>query len=107
MYRPYHPFTDPADIVPGTAYLYRIEVFPVGHVFRPGHRLVVQIYTPPGADEYYAYASAQAPAVNTILDDPKHPSSILLPFLPALPPVGRKPPACGAQVGVRCTKPFS
>jgi predicted acyl esterase len=105
IYRAYHPFTDAQQITPGSANLYRLEIFPIGNVFRPGHRLLVQIYAPPAMDELYAYASAQAPAVNTILDDAHHPSSILLPFLPQLPPVVGKAPKCGTQTGVRCVTP--
>jgi uncharacterized protein len=36
MYRPYRPHTNPELVTPGEVYQYVIEVFPVGHVFRPG-----------------------------------------------------------------------
>ena len=105
IYRPYHPFTDPSYLMPTKPYRFDIEVFPVGNVFRAGHRLVVAVYSPPAMDELYAYGSGQPPALNTILDDPAHPSSILLPFLPVLPPISAAPPPCGTQTGVRCVKP--
>jgi len=107
IYRPYHPFTSPAMLIPETVAEYQIEIFPVGAVFRPGHKLVLQIYSPPAMDEYFAYGSGQPPAVNTILNDQAHPSSVLLPLMQVLPPVGAAEPACGTQTGVRCVRPLS
>ena len=77
----------------------------MGHVFHPGHKLLMQIYSPPLMDELNSYESGQPPAANTILDDPDHPSSLLVPRLGTLPPVSPTPPACGDQTGVRCVKP--
>jgi len=98
-------FSNPALLTPGQAFELQIEIFPLGHVFRAGHNLLVKVYSPPLLDELYAYDSGQAPAVNTILDDPGHPSSLLAPLLPGLPPIAPTPPACGAQTGVRCVQP--
>jgi predicted acyl esterase len=106
VYRPYHPFTSPALLTPAQPYELRIEIFPLGHVFRPGHRLLMQLYSPPPADEMYAYGSAQPPAVNTILGDAAHRSSLLVALLPHTPPIGPTAPDCGTQTGVRCTKPL-
>jgi putative CocE/NonD family hydrolase len=105
VYRPYHPFTNGTMLTPGQVYELQIEIFPVGHVFRAGHKLLVQIYSPPVMDELYSYDSGNAPAANTILDDPEHPSTLLLPRLPTLPPIGTTAPACGDQTGVRCVQP--
>jgi predicted acyl esterase len=105
IYRPYHPFTNPSPLTPAQAYKLQIEIFPLGHVFRAGHKLLVKIYSPPLMDELYSYDSGQAPAVNTILEDAGHPSSLLVPLLPSLPPISSTPPACGAQTGVRCVQP--
>jgi predicted acyl esterase len=106
IFRPYHPFTSPAMLIPRAVAQYQIEIFPVGAVFRPGHKLVLQIYSPPAMDEYFAYGSGQPPAMNTILSDAAHPSSILLPLMATLPPVERSEPACGTQTGVRCVRPL-
>jgi predicted acyl esterase len=107
VYRPYHPFTNATLLTPGEVNEYQIEVFPLGHVFRGGHRLVVRIYSPSAADELYIYGSGQPPALNMILEDTDHPSNILLPFMPGLPPISPSAPACGAQAGVRCVKPLT
>lgn len=56
LYRPYRHHTNPTEIVPGTVYRYLVEVFPVGHVFRTGHRIVVKVHAPPAVDSYYMYA---------------------------------------------------
>jgi len=106
IYRPYHPFTDPVTLIPGAIAEYQIEIFPLGAVFRPGHTLLLQIYSPPAMDEYYAYGSGQPPSMNTILSDAGHPSSLLLPLLPGLPPVAADTPACGTETGVRCVRPL-
>jgi len=107
IYRPYHPFTNPQNILPGQVNEYDIEVFPIGYVFRPGHELLVQIYAPPVMDEFYAYGSGQPPSINNIFSDRAHPSSILLPFMPVLPPVHTQSPACGTETGVRCVRPLA
>lgn len=103
VYRPYHPHTNTLLnlLTPGEIYRYEIEVFPLGHVFRAGHRLMIRITTPPVADSIAFYIPTTAPGVNQIYHDAEHPSSILLPIVP-LPPLG---PAlgCGQQVGLeRC-----
>jgi predicted acyl esterase len=105
-YRPFHPFLHPKVMTPGTPVQLAIEVFPVGFVLRPGHDLLVQVYAPPFVDELNTYASGQPPAVNTILSDSAHPSSVMLPLLATLPPLSAKPPVCGSVTGVRCTAPL-
>ncbi|MFA5786215.1 MAG: CocE/NonD family hydrolase [Actinomycetota bacterium] len=105
IYRPFRPHTNPTLVTPNEPVEYQIEVFPVGHVFRKGHKLLVKVHAPSLVDSLYAYLSGGV-AVNTILQDAAHPSSILLPVLPVLPPLSATPPACGAQIGVRCVKPF-
>jgi predicted acyl esterase len=82
IYRPYRPHTNPTDITPGKTYRYLVEVFPLGHIFRPGHRLAVKIHTPPAVDSYYAYVPKRPVGINTVLHDPKHPSSLMLPIVP-------------------------
>ena len=82
IYRPHRPHTNPTPIVPGDTYEYLVEIFPVGHVFRPGHRLVVRISAPPQVDSYYIYVPRRAPSVNVLLHDADHPSRLMLPFVP-------------------------
>ncbi len=100
IYRPWRPHTNPTSIIPGEIYEYLVEVWPVGHVFRPGHRIMVKVHAPPLVDSYYAYVPRSAPGVNTVLHGPDHPSRIMLPMVP-LPELGPEV-ACGAQEALRC-----
>jgi putative CocE/NonD family hydrolase len=107
-WRPHHNTTTKL-LTPGRPYQFEIEVFPVGHVFRPGHKLVIQISAPPPLDPLssYAWASGMPPAVNTVHHDPVEglaPSSILLPVVPNPAQLGPAP-ACGAMIGVPCFTP--
>jgi len=103
IYRPWRRHTNPTTVVPGETNEYLVEVWPVGHVFRAGHRIVVKVHAPPFVDSYYAYVPRSAPGVNTVLHGSDHPSRIMLPVVPA-PALGTEP-ACGAQEAVRCVPP--
>jgi uncharacterized protein len=102
IYRPWRPHTNPTNIEPGTIYEYLVEIFPFGHVFRPGHKLIVKVHTPPAVDSYYAYVPKRPPGMNTIYHDAEHPSRLMLPFVPldgvAL---GPERPSCSLDA-VRC-----
>jgi putative CocE/NonD family hydrolase len=101
IYRPWRPHTNPTFVTPGQPTSYLVEVFPIGHVFRPGHRLVVLVHTPPAVDSYYAYFPERAPAgVNTLHVGPAHLSRLVLPVVPT-PRLGPAL-ACGRQDAVRC-----
>jgi predicted acyl esterase len=82
IYRPHRPHTNPTLIEPGANYRYLVEIFPFGHVFRPGHKMIVKIHTPPQADSYYAYIAKRPAGINTLYHDAENPSSLMLPFVP-------------------------
>lgn len=104
IYRPYRPHTNPTPIEPGKVYEYLVEVFPLGHVFRPGHRLVVKIHTPPAVDSYYAYVPKRPAGVNTLYHDAKRPSHLTLPVVSlAGVDLGPEPKPCTLQA-VRCVR---
>ncbi|HZU61420.1 MAG TPA: CocE/NonD family hydrolase [Solirubrobacteraceae bacterium] len=107
IYRPYHNYLRTQLLAPGQAYRVPVEIFPLGHVFYPGHDLVIDIHAPPFSDPLstYAYEPHSAPAVNTILDEPGRRSTLLLPFLPTLPPLWPKQPSCQQIAGYVCFKP--
>ena len=102
LYRPWRPHTNPTLITPGQTYEYLVEVFPVGHVFRAGHRIAIKVHTPPAVDSYYAYVPKRPAGVNTVLHDAAHPSRITLPVV-ATPALGPALP-CGRQEAVRCIR---
>jgi putative CocE/NonD family hydrolase len=102
LYRPHRPHLAADPVVPGQAYEYLVEVLPVGHVFRPAHRIVLKVTAPPAVDSYYAYVPKRAPSVNTVLHDAAHPSRLSLPVVP-LTGVALGPElGCGRQEAVRC-----
>jgi uncharacterized protein len=100
IWRPYHPFTDPQLLTPGQPETYELEIFPLGHIFRAGHELVLQLHAPPPNDPLSigAYPPEQAPAVVQVLDG----SSVLLPFLPEVPATWDAPPGCARISGEIC-----
>lgn len=103
IYRPWRPHTNPTTIVPGETYEYLVEIFPFGHVFRPGHKLMVKISAPPAVDSYYVYLPKRLPSVTTILHDADHPSHLMLPFVSLRGvDLGPAPKACSLEA-VRCS----
>ncbi len=102
LYRPWRPHTNPQLIQPARIYKYDVEVFPLGHVFRPGHRLIVKVSAPPILDSFYAYVPKTLPGVNTLYHNGFFRSHLTLPIVPlAGVALGPELP-CGAQEAVRC-----
>ena len=73
IYRPWRPHTERSLVTPGEVVDYLIDVFPVGHVFLPGHELVVKVHAPPLDDNDYAYVQKTLPGVNTLHFGRRHP----------------------------------
>ena len=104
--RPYHPHTDPQQVPPNTPLRYDIEVFPLAHIFYPGHQLQVRVHTPPLYDGLWGYNPLRVPSVNTILHDAEHASGLLVPIVPWEGPLPPEPP-CGGPDGYRCVTPVA
>jgi putative CocE/NonD family hydrolase len=103
LYRPFYSASAHQYVAPGTTEHYLIEVWPVGWVFRKGHRLQVEIHSPPAVDSFYAYVpKGRAAGWNTVFHDPQHPSRITLPIVPLTGVRLGAPVACGEQYMVRC-----
>jgi predicted acyl esterase len=79
LVQPYMTHTNPQPVVPGDAVEYKLEIFPLGHIFRPGHRILIQIHTPPAVDGLWGYTPSHQPAAVTILHDAAHPTWIQWP----------------------------
>jgi hypothetical protein len=110
LIRPHHPHDQPEPVAPHEPVEYQIEIFAFGHVFRPGHQLALFITRPPADDPIgatksgapsYRYDSHPPPGTVTILHDAAHPSSLLLPVLPELPPLGAEPVPLDQQPGLQ------
>jgi uncharacterized protein len=80
MVQPYMPHTNPQPITPLEPTEFKIEIFPMGHIFRPGHRLLIQIHTPPAVEGLWGYTPTHhQPSTVTIMHDADHPSWIQFP----------------------------
>ncbi|MCA1825161.1 MAG: CocE/NonD family hydrolase [Mycobacteriales bacterium] len=105
LYRPWRPHTNPQPVTPGTATEYLIEIWPLGHIFRAGHEVQIEIEAPPASDNYYNYIPHTPAAINTVYHDETHRSRITLPVVSlAGVKLGREVP-CGQQLKVRCIAP--
>ncbi|HVM40915.1 MAG TPA: CocE/NonD family hydrolase, partial [Acidimicrobiia bacterium] len=108
IYRAWHPHTNTTTklLTPSQPETFEIEVFPIGHVFRAGHKLVMQIHAPPANDPLstYLWVSGLPPAANTVFHSGA--SSVLLPVLPTVPRIDAEAPDCGALIGVPCFTPL-
>ena len=89
--QPFHPFDKMVLLEPGRTYEFRIELRPVFHTIRKGHRLELRI-----ASEDTAYNNFQRqidvqilpwPVENSIRHDPAHPSHLTLPVIPDAPEI--------------------
>ncbi|MCL5878247.1 MAG: peptidase S15, partial [Deltaproteobacteria bacterium] len=79
----YHASKQP--LVPNQPVLVRVEVFPAAALIRPGHKLQIAISSSNQVEGVWSkpdQASANG-NVTTIYNDASHPSSIVLPVVPA------------------------
>jgi predicted acyl esterase len=103
IYRPWRPHTERSLVTPGAVVDYLIDVFPVGHVFLPGHELVVKVHAPPLDDNDYSYVQKTLPGVNTLHFGPDTPSRLMLPLIPMSEVKGFQAPAGScAYASMRC-----
>ena len=106
MWRAWHPHTNTttALVTPGQVTRYDIEVWPVGNVFRPGHRLVMIVSAPPLQEGYDTYQPRTVPTAVTIVHDADHPTNLLVPEVPTPKDLGPAV-ACGDEIAVKCAQP--
>lgn len=86
MIQPWHAFTASSalQVVPGEPMLVPVEVFPTAALVKAGHKLRITISSSNQAQGIWSLdKQAQANGnVSTILTDPAHPSSVVLPVVP-------------------------
>jgi len=89
--QPFHPFDKQELLEPGKVYEFQIELAPIFHTFRKGHRLQLQIAS---EDLEYNNPLRQIdlqllpwPVENTVHHDAQHPSHLLLPVVPDAPEI--------------------
>ena len=102
-YRPYRPHTARALAAPGETVTYKLDVWPFGHVFLPGHQLLIKLHAPPADDNDYMYIQKTLPGANTLTSTTAEPSTFTLPVVPFEHVRGFKaPPAPCAYASMRC-----
>jgi uncharacterized protein len=93
VYRPFRPHEERSLVVPGETVEYLLDIWPVGHVFLPGHELLVKLHAPPADDNDYMYVSKTVPSLNTLHFGPDAPSRLMLPIVPIDAVAGFEAPA--------------
>lgn len=88
--QPFHPFQKPVLPEPNRIYEYQIEVMPIFHTFRAGHKIWIQVacndfFYHNALHTIYASEMLPVPAKNKIYHDAEHPSHVLLPIVPDEP----------------------
>jgi uncharacterized protein len=92
IYRPWRPHEVRELTTPGDTTEYLIDVFPAGHVFLPGHELVVKVHAPPADDNDYNYVQKTPPGEHTLHFGPNTPTRLMLPIIPMSNVVGFQAP---------------
>ena len=87
-FAPWHPHTGSEPIKPGEIYEYAIELLPLFHVIKAGHRLKVEIYSmehgkdPDMLLHYHPHVCSSRTTLHKIYRDRQHQSHLLLPVIP-------------------------
>ena len=92
--QPFHSYRNPTLLEPGKVYEFQIEMLPVFHTFRAGHKIWVQIASDdnPIVEALNSHTMhtiyteiLPVPAENKIYHDSAHPSHLILPVIPKAP----------------------
>jgi predicted acyl esterase len=85
--RPFHPCQNPVRPEPNKVYEYQIEIMPLFHTFKAGHRISIQIsnddlWFQEHVRTVYISETVPVPSKQTIYHDAANPSFLLLPVIP-------------------------
>ncbi|QIS13193.1 CocE/NonD family hydrolase [Nocardia arthritidis] len=83
--------SDPTPIEPGKPYQFTIKIWPTSYQFKTGDRIRVAVsssdypqYAPnPNTGERFGDSARTQPATQTVYRDAQHPSSVVIPVIPA------------------------
>lgn len=78
LVQPFHPMESHEQLVPGQAYPYDIEIWPIANIFRAGHRIRLTI-----ALQNVVWRANWTPASALLLHDAQNQSLLRLPVIPA------------------------
>jgi uncharacterized protein len=105
LVQPYRPHTNPQPVQPQEIIDYKIEIFPLGYIFRPGHRILIQIHTPPILEKIWGYTpSHHQPAAVQVHHSKDHPSWIQWPVVKTDKPIPASETPCPLQGGFYCVE---
>jgi predicted acyl esterase len=82
--QPYHPHDAIEPLQPGEVYEFPIEIWPVCNVFKPGHRLRIEIANSDSIihSNGRPHVTIRAKATNTIYEGGSKPSKLIVPLIP-------------------------
>jgi uncharacterized protein len=105
LVQPWRPHTDPDPVIPDDIARYDVEVWPVGHIFREGHRIALKVHTPPALDGLWGYTPTHnQPAAVTVHRSPDYPSRLLLPVVEPDEQLGEPWTECPVPRGFPCAQ---
>jgi putative CocE/NonD family hydrolase len=83
--RPHHSHRDPQPLVPEEVYAFEIELMPLAHVFRAGHRIRLELANgdSPVSEAIFAHYYTLWSGTDTIHHSDRFPSTLFLPVVPA------------------------
>ncbi|MHB8512132.1 MAG: CocE/NonD family hydrolase [Actinomycetota bacterium] len=97
-----HLASDAEPLTPGTPTLVRVELFPFDHVFRAGSSIRLTIDAPASVTGFWSLDFLKTPAINTILHDATHQSSLVLGYVPGGTAQGLSFPTCDTLLNQPC-----
>jgi putative CocE/NonD family hydrolase len=82
--KPYHPHLAVEPLEAGAVYEFAIEIWPVCNVFKPGHRLRLEVANADSitASQGRPHVTLRAKATNTIHEGGRKPSRLVVPVIP-------------------------
>ena len=103
LVQPWRPHSDPDPVTPNEVRRYDLELWPVGHIFRPGHRIALKLHAPPALDGLWGYTPTNhQPAGVTVHHGPKNPSRLVLPVVEPDVRLGNPWTECPVPRGFPC-----
>jgi putative CocE/NonD family hydrolase len=82
--KPYHPHLAAEPLQPGTVYEFPIEIWPICNVFKPGHRIRLEIANGDSviASQGRPHKTIPARATNSVHEGGAKPSRLVVPVIP-------------------------
>jgi putative CocE/NonD family hydrolase len=103
LVQPYRPHSNPQPVIPNEVINYKVEIFPLGYIWRPGHKILIQIHTPPVLEKIWGYTPSHQPAAVSVHHDADNQSWIQWPVVETDEPIAADSTTpCPLQGGFYC-----